>query len=338
MFSIYGRNLGPAESCVRDAGPFRPEGPNSPEELEQVEKVLPSQLCGVQVLLDEEPVPLIYVHEKQINFVVPGSRPFGNRVMLRVIRTLVSSVPVSLKFGPDQMSLYPDQPTYSGMPVWIHLYNIAEGRQPVELPFGLSFMGLHAQCPHIEVKYDGVLLPERQIKSPPRQMSYSGPPCPSPPVPDRQSLAGRIPLHLRYCMDLPGIYLVRYVPGPDFFHQQPTTAETDWTPVDLKPARPEQRRKWLLAQAQAAPTSREDLLYDFLPSIFGYGDSEALNLALKYLYFADSSVSSATAGYLRDYYTASQLIPILQREEQQRGKNRTVDRLLDTIGANHVGR
>src|SRR5262245_9589003 len=139
-------------------------------------------------------------------------------------------------------------------------------------------------------------------------------------------------------MDRPGTYLARYVPGSGVFGSSPTTAETEWTPVELKAGTDEQRRKWLTKKAGSAPTDREGLVYDFLPSIFGYGDSEALSIGTKYLYHSDASVSSSTAGYLRNDYSTSELIPALQRAEEQRGKNQIVDQLLRDIGANRVGR
>jgi hypothetical protein len=332
MFSIYGKNLGPTQSCVRSAGPFRPDGPNSAAELEPVERALPALLCGVQVLVDEEPVPLIYVHERQINFVVPGSRTFGDKVMLRVVRMDVSSIPIRLKFGPDRMWLSQQQATYTEMPVWVHLYNVSEGKQPFQLGFVAPVIWPSEKCPHIEVRYDGALLPELRTKNPPRRIAYSGSLCPALPVPDRQSLAGRIPLHLRFRMDHPGTYFARFVPGTGVFRFEPTVAETAWTPVVLKPGTKEQRRKWLLARAQSAPADREGLLYDFLPSIFGYGDPEALNIALKYLWHPDEWVWRSTAGFLANYYAASDLIPALRRAQRGRGKNGNVDQLLRDIG------
>ena len=74
-------------------------------------------------------------------------------------------------------------------------------------------------------------------------------------------------------------------------------------------------------------------MYDFLPSIFGYGDSDALEIGLKYLYHSDPSVAAETAGYIRSYYTASELIPALLELEQQRGKNRFIDELLRDLQA-----
>ena len=178
------------------------------------------QLCGVRVLLDEEPVPLIYVSVGQINFVVPGARQFGEKVVIRVVRTGASSIPVSLKFGPDRMWLYQEEAAYTGMPVWVRIYNVSDGKRPVELPFGIPLMWPSAKCPHIEVKFNDAPLPELTIKIPPRQLAYSGPACPSPPVPDRQTLAGRIPLHLRYRMDRPGTVFRPIRAGARFFRDQ----------------------------------------------------------------------------------------------------------------------
>lgn len=332
MFSIYGTNLGPVDSCVRDAGPFRPEGPNPPEQLAVVERTLPMNLCGVVVLLDERPVPLIYVSEKQINFVVPGSRSFGNKVIMRVVRVGVRSIPVTVKFGPDPMWLYQDdKPAYTGMPVWVRLYRMSEAKVPVELPFGIPFIS-GPNCPRIEVKFNGDVLSPRQRKTPLTRVRYSGPPCPAPAVPDRQLLAGRIPLHLLYRFDRPGTYFARYVPGSNVFGLPATTAETDWTPIEVKAGNPAQRRKWLREKRLSPPTDREELVYDFLPSIFGYGDPEALQIGLAYVYNPDMTVSGWAGVYLRDYHAASEFIPLLKKLKGERGSNEVVDRLLTDLG------
>jgi hypothetical protein len=307
--------------------------------LDQVERVLPVELCGVQILIDEQPVPLIYVQEKQINFVVPNALSASDKVALRLVYSGVSSIPITLRFGPDRMMLYQEQPTYTGMPVWVRLYNVANGKIPVELPFGFSPLWPPLQCAHIELKYGGVpIAEERSVKNPPQRVRYSGPPCPAPQVPDRQSLAGRIPLHLLYPMDRAGTYLARYVPGVGTFASLRNTAETEWVPVELKPGTAERRRAWLQAQVRAAPTDRETLLYDFLPSIFGYGDPETLAIGVKYLYSPESAVASAAEGYLRTYYTPAQLIPAIVRAQQARGRNVQADRLLRNLRGNSSAR
>ena len=86
------------------------------------------------------------------------------------------------------------------------------------------------------------------------------------------------------------------------------------------------------------PLDRESIVYDFFPSIFGYGDVEALNVGLKFLYNEDQYVANSAAGYLRDYYPASELIPALQRLRQHRGRNQIVQQLPSDIGGNAAGR
>jgi hypothetical protein len=311
--SIYGKNLGPGQSCTRDA-----------------EKPLPTELCGVRVLIDEEPVPLIYVHERQINFVAPRSGSSGGKVTLRVVHGGFSSVPVSLKFGPDRIGISQPEVAYTGMPVWVRVLNVSDTNRPVELALTLRRIWL-VNCPHIEVMFKDVPLPELKTKNMPRRIAYSGPPCRSPLTPDRRSLVGRVPLHLQYRFDRPGIYMVRYVPPEKLFGHRSTASASQWTPIQVKAGTGEQRRKWIQARAAAAPCDPETLVYDFLPSIFGFGDTAALTIALKYLYHPDATVSGVTAAYLRDYYTASELLPALDRILRQKGANPRVSELRSSL-------
>jgi hypothetical protein len=332
VFSIYGKNLGPEQSCVRDAGFHHAHDPNSPDDHADARRILPKEICGVEVRIDEEAVELIYVHKDQINFLAPRGGSFGSRVALRVIRDGVSSVPVSVKLGPDQIRISQPVTAYTGMPVWVRVQNFSAANSPVSLAFGIPWIWPLAECPHIEVMYNGSPLAELKTRNPRRRIVYSGPPCGSPPLPDRQSLAGRIPLHLRYRFERPGTYLVRYVPGSGRFHS-PVTAESPWRHIQVQAGSEAQRRKWLRAQAATAPSDREALIYDFLPSIFGYGDTATLRIALKYLYHPDAFISGATVAYLRDYYAGSALVPALEQTVTRRGTNRTVNELLQDLRA-----
>jgi hypothetical protein len=142
-------------------------------------------------------------------------------------------------------------------------------------------------------------------------------------------------------MDHPGVYFARYVPGagrPGLPGSTPTTAATDWSLIELKAGSPEQRQNWLAEITKSTPLDRESIVYDFLPSIFGYGDVEALNVGLKFLYNDDQYVANSAAGYLRDYYPASELIPALERLQQRRGKNQIFQQLLSDIGGNSAER
>jgi len=331
VYSIYGKNLGPEEPCVRDANGFRPQGPNSAEAYEALWESLPRELCGVSVVIDEEPVPLIYVQARQVNFLTPRGRPTQNKVSLRLIYRGVSGIPVWLKFGPDRVGVWQQVEAFAGMPVWVRVASLTEPGRPIELMFGIGWIGPEKLCPHLEVEYNGVPLPERQSQNPPRQFVYSGPPCPAPQTPDRQSLAGRIPLHLRYAFDQPGFYRVRYVPGAAELRD--TTAASEWSVIQVKAATAEQRTRWLRERAAAAPTDREGLIYDFLPSIFGYGDAATLRIGLEYLYHRDPTVAGTAAQYLRNYHPRAALLVGLQEIVQRRGRNAVVDGLLKDLGA-----
>src|SRR5690348_4683831 len=63
LHSIYGKNLGSQQSCVRAVDFYTATGPNAPEAYARAQSILPRELCGVQVLIDDEAVPLLYVHE-----------------------------------------------------------------------------------------------------------------------------------------------------------------------------------------------------------------------------------------------------------------------------------
>ena len=81
-------------------------------------------------------------------------------------------------------------------------------------------------------------------------------------------------------------------------------------------------------QTGNAPLDREGLVYDFLPSISGYGDPVVLGILLKYLYHRDAWVSSAASEYLRDYYSAGELVRALEQIVKRRGMNKNVEQLL----------
>ena len=304
------------------------KGPYSEEDYSRLAQILPKDLCGSQVLIEEEAVLLIYVSEGQINFVVPRDLKTGARVALRVTHDVVSSIPVWLKSGPDRIDPAQREAAYTGMPVWVYIYNVSGGSDPPGLPLGIRKIFSSAACPHIEVRYNGSLLPELKSKNPPRRITYSGPGCPTPQSPDRRSLAHRVPLHLQYRFERAGTYTARYAPGQGPFGTRPATAESQWVPIVVNAGGEEQRRKWLRDQANNAPSDREGLVYDFLPSIAGYGDPAVLGILLKYLYHRDTWVSSAASEYLRDYYPAGELGPALQQIEKRRGKNKNVEQLL----------
>jgi hypothetical protein len=97
----------------------------------------------------------------------------------------------------------------------------------------------------------------------------------------------RLPLHLRYRFDQPGVYEVRFTSmriGRD------PPEWTEWTPIEIQPGSPELRASWLAEMAAHAPTDAVALLTEFLPSILGFPDDESLRLRLPYLYHPNQNV------------------------------------------------
>lgn len=312
IYSIYGQHLGPEQGCDRDVGGYKPQGPNPPGEYDRLVKTLPTSLCDVMILLDEEPVPLIYVQARQINFLVLRAVKPRDKVMLRLVYRGMSTIPVALKFGPDRIVVSQVGEAFVGMPIWVRVWNASEPRRPVQLRV-LQFDSF-GDCPYLEVEFEGVRVPERGSMNPRRQFD-SGRPCPASSPPDRESLRGRAPLHLLYKIERAGIYRVRYVPGriatltsgPALRVPARAEAPSEWAIIVVKPGTAAKRATWFAARVAAAPTDQEQLVYDFLPSIFGYGDAEALRIGLKYLNNPDPVVAGWAAAFLREYYPAATL-------------------------------
>jgi uncharacterized protein (TIGR03437 family) len=83
---LSGRALAPgAISTIKSQGvPFSQETRSFdtlPEPLP-----LPRSLAGVEVLMNDQPVPLLYVSPEQINFIVPFSAPGAGTAELRIVR------------------------------------------------------------------------------------------------------------------------------------------------------------------------------------------------------------------------------------------------------------
>jgi len=97
--------------------------------------------------------------------------------------------------------------------------------------------------------------------------------------------AGRLPLHLRYRFEQPGIYEVRYT-GQSGFKEE-TSA---WTPIQIQPATPGERARWLANIHLDATTSTAELLTDTLPGILGVADEQTLRIVSSYLYHPDTLV------------------------------------------------
>jgi hypothetical protein len=87
----------------------------------------------------------------------------------------------------------------------------------------------------------------------------------------------RLPLHLAYKIDSPGIYSVR-VTGS---HGSDIVVQSAWTDIEVKPRPPSAHDEWLRSMAQTAKTARmQDLLRDVVPSLMAWPDDRALRILL----------------------------------------------------------
>jgi hypothetical protein len=223
----------------------------------------------------------------------------------------ISALAAAACFGqPPAISL--ERPAAVGLPVWLKIP--ASNRVETFYPF---WLGLPASfgCKQVEVRRNGQMLPVIADLAAQQKSSgitaMRGNPCGSVLNELNMGPAGathpaRLPLHLRYRFDQPGVYEVRYTPTTEQFSFPPGPAVwTAWTPIEIQPGSPESRAKWLAEMSAHAPADKVEVLTDFLPSILGIPDAESLRLLGPYLYHPDELVR-CYAGAALTYWPAAQ--------------------------------
>ena len=101
---------------------------------------------------------------------------------------------------------------------------------------------------------------------------------------------GRIPVHLQYRFDQPGVYEIRYTVREGWLPTSAVQVQSAWTRIEIQPGGPRERARWLAEMAAHAPTDATSLLSDYLPSILDIPDEQSLQLLLRYLYDPDDLV------------------------------------------------
>ena len=233
--SITGRNLGPQTACGPKAG-------SSPAK----------SLCQVQVLFNGAPVQLLYAQDRQIDLKIPDDAPTRGTATLQVVYRGRSGPTATLAFGP---SVELDGPAHVGGPIWLRVHSPAG----YEAPYPVSARPNDFGCVLVEVRRNGTLLPRTKLtpnKVGPIGGGGSGPACPA------MGLAGtgRLPLHLAFHFDEPGVYEVRYVRrgSPSGFKDPKSEIPTDWTPIEILPA-----DAWAPGKPPSEPMA---ILTDYLPN------------------------------------------------------------------------
>src|SRR5262249_2795249 len=197
----------------------------------------------------------------------------------------------SLKSPPGQeiARLSFEEPVRVGGPVWAHVELPNNSQSMVQYPVGVEPDNLG--CHEFEVRRNGVLLPRIVVRYSIRVSG--GLSCGAIGIPGRPiKHPGRLPLHLQYRFETPGIYEVRYTRKADEFgpRRDETLFRSAWTPVEVQPAAP--------APIASPPQDPVEILSDFLPSILGFPDGERLSVVLDYLYHPEETVRRYAANGL----------------------------------------
>jgi len=280
LVSIYGHHLGPATGCAAPRMTY-------PE---------PPELCGASVTVGGTKSSLLYVQDKQINLRVPYTATAEGPIAFVVTYQGRSSVPVPVRFGPQTARIQLTGPAYVHMPIWIHV-DLPEPHTHYLYPITIvpGNFGGHK----FEVRRNGILLPPLQPAHP-YPMGYEGPRGYGSigggvmlGLPHEPKNLSRLPLHLAYRFDKPGLYEVRYLGHDDVEGRGPVLARSSWLRLEVLDFPLSKRDAWLAAMRQSAPADPVELVTDFLPSILALPDNAVLSILKEYLLNSN--------GLVRDY-------------------------------------
>jgi hypothetical protein len=269
LVSIYGQNLGPERGCTSQAN------------VRGREVIYPQELCGVQVLVGNRASGLLYVQDKQINFQVPQEVALEGMTELLVVYQGRSNSAVRVPVGLGKVTLSVEGTARVGGPIWIKVempYRWPDVQYPSGLPpfdFG---------CNQMEVRQNGALLPRVVAKST-MAVTFVGSPCGGIAIPgNAPPHTGRLPLHLQYHFEKPGIYEVRYTLKRMRFESNgdDVAQQSAWTRFEVLPAQARPRR--------TPATDPAEILTDYLPSVVGFSDAAGLQIVLGYLYHPNDFV------------------------------------------------
>jgi hypothetical protein len=244
--TLYGDDLGPGLQCPE---PIPPNGP------------YPLEACGARVLVDGRASGLLFAGSKQINFKIPVEAPEDGSAPIQVCVREVCSDPVVFRFSLRKAFVHVLGHAYVHMPVWIDvdqpaIFGISYPYSVLPLDFGGN---------QLEVLYKG------EPFAPFRASIGPG----NGTVATQDSPRGRLPLHLIYRFEEPGVYSVRYTARAD------KGIQSDWTDIVVESYSEAQRAVWLEAEAAKATTaSRGELVGDIIPSLLADPDEAALSVLL----------------------------------------------------------
>jgi len=188
-------------------------------------------------------------------------------------------------------------PAFTGLPVWIY----------AELSFPLEIRYPYGEDPEdfgpnrIEVKRENQLLEKVPFKP-----WVGGGGIVDGSIAPPTSPKNRLPLHLQYSLDKPGIYSVRWtVVRHNFQNGQITetvVAQSDWVDFEVRQSTPEQRKDWFEKQHARVPSDAGEFVGDFLPSLLANApDPRGLRVVLEQMYSTGTLIPGCSLASLRFY-------------------------------------
>jgi hypothetical protein len=287
LVSIYGTDLGPQVGCIGQADSKNRETPSPlrPEQSSVETLIYPKELCGVQVMVGDMPSGMLYVQAAQINFKVSQEAAMEGSAPVRVVYQGRSSAPAEMRLGLEAATLSLEQPAHVGGPVWIHIQAPAfPGYGDMQYPVGVRPADFG--CHEVEVRRDGTLLPRIPLRV--TGGIVGGLMCGNIGIPGHEMQhKNRLPVHLQYRFDKPGVYEVRYTRrrGRLGAGDSQPLFQTAWTRIEIQPA-----QAGAPVGTGAPPQDPAEALSDYLPGILGFPDNAHLALVTEYLYHSNDTV------------------------------------------------
>jgi hypothetical protein len=197
----------------------------------------------------------------------------------------------------QKFQIHVTDPAYTGLPVWIY----------AELGFPLEIRYPYGEDPEdfgpnrIEVKRENQLLEKVPFKP-----WVGGGGIVDGSIAPPTSPKNRLPLHLGYSLDKPGIYSLRWtVVRHNFQNGQITetvVAQSDWLDFEVRQSTPEQRKDWFEKQHARVPSDAGEFVGDFLPSLLANApDPRGLRVVLEQMYSTGTLIPGCSLASLRFY-------------------------------------
>lgn len=210
-------------------------------------------------------------------------------MIFALLAVIIPAVAHPQAFPVQNLHLSLDQPVYTTLPVWIKV----DLRYPYEARYPYREDPSDFGPNEIELKRGNEAIQPRSF---PLFGNFTGGGILDGSAAPPNAPTNRLPLHLKYPIDKPGTYsvrwtAVRHVPVEKHMTEV-VVARSDWFTFEVKPSTPEQREAWLKKELVAVPGDPGLLVGDSLPSLLAESpDRRVLGAVLEQLYSKDQLVS-----------------------------------------------